>query len=266
VMAEAILYEKRIRLPLHVRSPPLRFLESYFEFENSLADADVFASLFNRAPARDWRNYRGFTRLIDLGDDLDHLLAGLGRHTRHHIRRAETRDGIEAHLLKDPTEPEVEEFLSFYDRFAATKGQPPSNRPQLQALRKAGGLALSLARNRDGEPFVWHCYLIKENRARLTHSASLFRLERDASRRAELGRANRLLHWADLVSFRSFGVECYDFGGWYGGSSDEALLKINSFKREFGGEVVEEWSSFRAGSRLGGAYLALRDLALRKNR
>lgn len=264
--AEAILYEKRIRSPLHFPSPHLRFVESYFESEASFADGDVFASLFNRAPAQDWRNYRGFTRLIDLRDDLDRLLAGLGKDTRYEIRRAEERDGIESMLLTEPTKEKAEDFIGFYDDFAASKELPPINQPQLHALRQAGGLTLSMARNRDGEPLVWHGYIVKQNRARLTHSASLFRLQGEAGRRAELGRANRLLHWRDLVSFRSLGFDCYDFGGWYGGSRNDALLKINSFKKEFGGDVVEEWSSFRAGSRLGAAYLALRDLALRNKR
>jgi hypothetical protein len=266
VTPEAILYEKRIRLPLNLPSPPLRFVESYFEFETSLADADVFASLFNRAPAQDWRNYGGFTRLIDLRGDLDRLFAVLGKDTRYEIRRAEERDGVESMLLMDPTKEEAEDFIGFYDDFAASKELPPINQPQVHALRQAGGLALSRARNRDGESLVWHGYIVKQNRARLTHSASLFRLQGEAGRRAELGRANRFLHWSDLVFFRSLGFACYDFGGWYGGSRDDALMKINSFKKEFGGDVVEEWSSFRAGSRLGASYLALRELALRKKR
>lgn len=53
------------------------------------------------------------------------------------------------------------------------------------------------------------------------------------------------------------------FGGWYLGSRNEALVKINAFKAAFGGEIVKEWSCFRAGSRLGSIYLALRDLMVR---
>jgi hypothetical protein len=265
-MGSEILYEKRIRLPLRIPSPALRFAESYFEFGSSPGAVDVLAALFNDTPTQNWRNYGGSTRLIDLGPNADRLLKGLGKNTRYEIRRADERDGVVTQLFIEPTAEEAESFVAFYDDFAASKGVPPINRPQLEALRKATALALSIARDPDESPLVWHAYVVRGSRARLTHSASLFRLERDANRRAELGRANRLLHWSDMMAFRSLAFDCYDFGGWYQGSRDEALLRINAFKGEFGGEIVEEWSSFRAGSRLGGSYLALRELALRRKR
>jgi hypothetical protein len=36
-------------------------------------------------------------------------------------------------------------------------------------------------------------------------------------------------------------LEAFDFGGWYRGTTDQALLKINEFKRGFGGQVVREY-------------------------
>jgi hypothetical protein len=37
-------------------------------------------------------------------------------------------------------------------------------------------------------------------------------------------------------------VSTYDFGGWYPGSQNEALLNVNRFKESFGGELVVQYN------------------------
>jgi hypothetical protein len=66
-----------------------------------------------------------------------------------------------------------------------------------------------------------------------------------------------------MLAFRGAGATSYDLGGWYGGTRDEALLRINAFKREFGGEVVLEWNAFLPLSTLGTVYLAARHVVRR---
>jgi lipid II:glycine glycyltransferase (peptidoglycan interpeptide bridge formation enzyme) len=261
-MADSIKYQKRIRLPFS--APAINFLECYFESVLSGGQADVFACLFRGAPVPDWRSYEGLTRLIDLRCELDELFAGLTKGTRYEINRARKSDGVETSVVSRPTEMQLEEYMDYYDQFAASKRVPTIHRAQVQALGVARKIALSFARRADGVVLASHAYIFNHARARLTHSASLFRLEQESAERAQIGRANRLLHWSDLVTFRAMGKQWYDLGGWYGGSHDEALLKINAFKKEFGGEVVKEWNSFDSGSKLGSLYLALRDLKLRR--
>jgi hypothetical protein len=65
------------------------------------------------------------------------------------------------------------------------------------------------------------------------------------------------------VGFRSLGLALYDLGGWYAGTSNSTLLQLNSFKEQFGGEVVMEWNSYSSHSTVGWLYLAARDLKLR---
>ncbi len=48
--------------------------------------------------------------------------------------------------------------------------------------------------------------------------------------RNAIGRGNRMLHWKDILAFKAEGKNVYDFGGWYAGQEDEALLRINQFK------------------------------------
>jgi hypothetical protein len=265
-MARSIKYARTFSLPFGIPTPALNFLECHFEFVPPADQADVFACLFVRKPVRAWKSYEGLTRIIDLTSDVDRLFAALPKRTRYEINRANKRDGVETSFISDPTEAHLDRFMDYYDDFAFSKGLPMINRPQLTAWRSTKALALSTARSPDGDTLACHAHLTNHARARLTHSASLFRLERDSTARAQIGRANRLLHWTDLTSFQGLGASRYDLGGWYEGSHNEALLKINAFKKEFGGEVVAEWSSFRAGSRLGSLYLTSRDWMLRRKR
>jgi hypothetical protein len=262
-MTTPVKYEKRVELPLRIRSPAVSVVECYFEPSHLAEHADVLACLFQPVPVPGWRSYEGSTRLIDLNSDLDSIFAGFTKSTRYEINRAGKRDGVETSLSPRPTDIELDDFMNYYDEFAATKGVPRIHRAQLQALASAKKLALSVARGVEGSDLAAHAYLVSHGRARLTHSASLFRMEEDAAARARTGRANRLLHWNDLTAFRSMGAAWYDFGGWYLGSSNEALVKINAFKAAFGGEIVKEWNCLRAGSRFGSLYLALRDLKIR---
>jgi hypothetical protein len=262
-MTTAVKYEKRVELPLSIPAPIVSVAECYFEFLHSAEQADVLACLFQRDPVPGWRSYEGATRLIDLNSDLDTIFAGFTKGTRYEINRANKKDGVETSLSSAPTDSELEEFMNYFDKFAATKGVPRIHRAQLQALASAKKLALSIARGEEGSDLAAHAYLVSHGRARLTHSASLFRMEEDAAARARSGRANRLLHWNDLTVFRSMGAAWYDFGGWYLGSRNEALVKINTFKAAFGGGIVKEWNCLRSGTRFGSLYLTLRDLMIR---
>jgi hypothetical protein len=259
-----IKYDKNIRLPFGIPAPAVSFLECHFEFSPPTEPADVFACLFHDEPVSDWRSYESSTRLIDLRSDLDRLFADFSKDTRYEINRANKRDGVETSIFVSPTETQLDEFMNYYDAFAASKGVRRIHRAQLRALGKARKVVLSVARGADGAILASHAYVLSHARARLTHSASLYRLEQGRSERAQIGRANRLLHWNDLVALRAVGASWYDFGGWYQGSHDEALLRINAYKKDFGGEIVREWSSFHSGSRVGSLYLTLRHVLLRR--
>jgi hypothetical protein len=47
----------------------------------------------------------------------------------------------------------------------------------------------------------------------------------------------------------------YDFGGWYAGTDDAALVAINRFKHGFGGSRVVEYNASRALTGLGRLYM-----------
>jgi len=173
------------------------------------------------------------TKLIDLQQTEDQLLAGFRGNTRYEINRA-GREGISATVGTD-----MDQFRSFYDQFCKIKNRPPST------LRGMTGywphLVVTIAGHR-GEPLVMHSYLAdpQTGRACFLHSASHYRAAEDAAVRNLAGRANRYLHFQDMLLLKRRGFAIYDLGGYAVQSTDPELLKINQFKDSFGGDLIAE--------------------------
>lgn len=199
------------------------------------------------------------TLTLDLSKDADALLQGLNRDTKYKIRRAEGKDQVVC--VQEPSAGEAlcRQFMSFYNEFALAKGVAPVSEIEFEARARAGALRFSRAVYRE-ETVVWHVHAATTERATLLYSASHFRDLDDADARAAIGRANRLLHWKDILACKSQGLAVYDFGGWYAGSEDQALLKINQFKEGFGGTRVEQVNAAMALTWRGWVYLKLRHL------
>jgi lipid II:glycine glycyltransferase (peptidoglycan interpeptide bridge formation enzyme) len=96
--------------------------------------------------------------------------------------------------------------------------------------------------SKNNEIETMHAYVISDNTARLHQSSSLFRTSDNPEYRNMIARANRLLHWDDILYFKNLGLKWYDLGGWYGGNTNKEQLAINIFKESFGGSQKEEYS------------------------
>lgn len=179
---------------------------------------------------------------IDLNNDLNVLMGDIKKDTRYEIRRAAEKDGFVYTFWSNGEADALARFCDFYDQFASLKRRSTINRTYLRCLAGAGLLDISLVGQTRDAPLVWHAYYRGQNRVLLLYSASLHRACSDASRRHLVGRANRYHHWRDIVRFKAEGFRLYDFGGWYEGNTDEEKLKINQFKKEFGGSVVRNFN------------------------
>jgi lipid II:glycine glycyltransferase (peptidoglycan interpeptide bridge formation enzyme) len=73
-----------------------------------------------------------------------------------------------------------------------------------------------------------------------------------------IGRANRLLHWEDILYFKQEGLSYYDFGGWSSDTTNLERQKINAFKESFGGVIIPQYSYYVPVSLLGKIFLAAR--------
>ncbi|HEX2829572.1 MAG TPA: hypothetical protein VHP37_24720 [Burkholderiales bacterium] len=222
------------------------------------------------APAVDVLTFRGrcaplgdeawspFSSLVhDLTVDPEKLFATFDSTARYEVRRAQSRDRLSTEFFTDPGAA-LDGFCAFYDVFARHKGLPPSYRRALRATCDAGRLVLTSA-SRDGSPLVWHAYVTDGRTAALLHSASHFRAA-SAANRALLGRANRWLHWRDMLGFKDMGVATYDWGGLFDDESVPEQASVNRFKRRFGGRPHRAYTAVAMLTVKGRAYRAVRSM------
>ncbi len=197
------------------------------------------------------------TLTINLNANEEQLLEGLNRDTKYKVRRAATKDQVECIHEPQASDALCREFHAFYEEFAVAKGLDRLPMEELLARARGGALRLSRAVHA-GTTIVWHVHAVTADGATLLHSASLFRQLDDNEARAIIGRANRLLHWRDMLAFKAEGKSVYDFGGWYAGQDDADLLRINQFKEGFGGQRADQVNAALALSWRGWIYLKLR--------
>ncbi|HKS38687.1 MAG TPA: hypothetical protein VJW76_15950 [Verrucomicrobiae bacterium] len=190
-------------------------------------------------PGARWKYFDNY--FVDLTQGTEQLSEQLNKDTAYKIRRARDRDQIVCEGC-DPRDPEVlDKFEEVYNPFAATKGLSRLDRAQIDSMAAAGVLDLSVAKDPNGTALVCHANYRDHRRATQMHSPSLYWKLSDSAARNTIGRANRYLMWSDMLRYKEQGLKCFDFGGWYSGTTDQALLKINEFKKGFGGQVVREY-------------------------
>jgi len=174
-----------------------------------------------------------YTKLLDLTPDEDEIIGAFSKTSRYEVRRARKES------MEFATVEAMEDFLKFYNEFAAAKNLPPMDEMILRAYWPHLRVT---SMGREGETFVMHAYVIdrEESRVNLIHSASGFRGMHDKDLRRLYGRGNRLLHLEDMLWFKREGFRCYDFGGYAHNTRDKSLAAVNEFKDSFGGRLVEE--------------------------
>ena len=195
------------------------------------------------------------TLVNDLSLEADAIMKAFSRTNRYEIRRAELNGELQAAFYTDPR-AHLARFYAFYDEFARQKKLPLAYRRRLDAAANAGQLVLSCASRRD-QALVWHAYITHGGKGALFHSASHFRtaLNGDA---AHIARANRWLHWRDMLNFKQHGLREYDWGGLFENESDPNHAGINRFKREFGGRPQRTYNGDVPVTIKGRAYLVMR--------
>ena len=196
------------------------------------------------------------TSAIDLTVPVEELSAPISKNTRYKIQRAE-REGFTPRLVTHPSVEEASLYAQYYDVFAQHKGLPACNRTKLQALCSSSALLLSSISCPEGNLLAAHAYVKDDSlgRVRLLYSASHFRGTADTAERNRVGRANRLLHWYEILTLKNLGFALYDLGGLPLDSSDPAKNSIAQFKLEFGGSPLIEYSGLIPTNFIGKALL-----------
>ena len=218
----------------------IRVAEFHFE-ESCGARADIMRHLWLPAPLAGFACEPSYTLVLDLTESPEALLAGMHHDTRYRIRRSQ-KETLHCEFWPAPGQQELNEFRAFYDDFAAHKHLVRMNRGRLEALWKGGWLELSRIRDAAGRVLIWHAYYRGQGRARLIYSASILKPGLDPSIRSLVGTASRYHTWRDMQHYQQQGLAVFDLGGWYGGVEDPEKLRINTFKRSFGGVVIKEFN------------------------
>src|SRR2546426_6905681 len=221
-------------------------------------DPKVDIVLYRRrdAPIADTR-YTSFLSLVSgLSDREDAIMDQFGKDCRYKIRRAETKDGLRTEFITDPAS-RLDEFRAFYDAFARQNSLEPSDRQWLLAACKARQLVLSSAAQ-NGEALVWHAHVMFGSTAGLQYTGSFFR-SRESNYRALVGRANRWLHWRDMLRFKETGIQRYDWGGLFKDESVPEHAGINQFKKDFGGQQERTYDCTVPVTLRGRIYITLCD-------
>lgn len=200
------------------------------------------------------------TRSIDLSQPADEIFRAMETDNRKSIRRSERRDALTYCYADHDDRAMLDEVADLHDRFAVLKGLPRTDRARLWAFWHARALDISLIRDALGNPLVWRISYRDSLRVRNLHNGSLHRTLSDSAQKNLVGRAHRYGVWRDILRFKDAGLKTYDFGGWYMGTTDADKLKINLFKKEFGGYIEKSFNCVGAGTLLGRQILRLLDL------
>lgn len=182
------------------------------------------------------------TLCIDLNQSEENLRKDMNRTTRYQINKA-GRDDLTIQHIKNPTKEDVAQFIRFFNPFAVKKGIEKSRTDKIDSLQEKNQLIISCVYHRNGEKLTSHLYIVSSGRVTMLYSASA-RLANNEIQPIEIGRANRYLHWHDILFFREKGYLVYDFLGLSMDENDEEQQNINKFKKGFGGREEYHFQSY----------------------
>jgi hypothetical protein len=210
---------------------------------------------------RGWQEYH--TCMNDLTRSEEEMLAAVNKAVRYQFRRSE-KDQIEIRFYTKKEigqSPELmETFADIYERMYQSKGSDTKlNVSAIQKYLEADGILFSAVWH-EGEMIVFHSYICDATDARLLHSASCFREE--SADQSMIGRANKRLHWEDILYFKKKELLRYDWGGI---SDFDNPNGIDEFKLKFGGDKITYYNVFAGNTLLGKLAVAAMRLMKRVN-
>ena len=182
-----------------------------------------------------------YTLLVDLRKPRTQLLADMDARTASRIRQAQETDKLQCQGC-DARDPKVlDQVEAMWNAFATAQNTPRLERSWLDQFSQAGSLDVVAAKNRGGKVLAYHLVYLAPRRARQLIAISPYQAVPSVGWRNAVSRANSLIHWYNFVALKERGIPCFDFGGWYPGSTDIRLLGMNAFKKGFGGKLVREF-------------------------
>lgn len=189
------------------------------------------------------------TLCIDLQKSEEQLRREMNKTTRYQINKA-GKDNLEIRYLDAPSKADILEFAAFFNPFAKEKGIELCREDKVRALQNSNRLVIGYVLHPSGRKLASHLYITDGDRATMLYSCSGRFTETDIPA-IEIGRANRYLHWQDILFFKKQQYRVYDFLGLSINEKDKDQQNINKFKKGFGGAEVYNYQSFVPQTKLG---------------
>lgn len=225
------IYQKqKIMSPIEKRILGIKVTEHWFEYNSNQSIFSINPQLYVKdEPRKSIFHIKKNCYAIanNLNISAEQLFAGFNKTYRYQIQKA-IKENITCTV-----ENNYEKFLAFYNPFAKEKGLSNVNMDHLTS--KEPNLLITFA-TLGSTVLVTHSYIIdkKLGVARLWLSGSS-RLEKDIDH-YQIGAANKLLHFKDMLYFKEKGFTTYDFGTY---EEEEQFQGLNKFKLSFGGEKLK---------------------------
>ncbi len=247
---------------IEIRRKTLVRHELWFDESWDKAAADLLVFYHWKEPVNPSAFAEVHSLEIDLTRESADIFKGFEASTRNQVNRA-AKDGVTFKCWPKPPRGTLDEFFSVLNAFAAERGLGSEEPVWMYEYAAQNALLLTQAASAEGQPLSWHSYARVGATVRQLHSMSATG-ELSPEQKRLAGKANRYLHWLDILECQKLGIERFDFGGWYAGTSDEKLLRVNAFKEQFGGVRTLRYHSMMTGSLKGVAYLSARRLLKRQ--
>ena len=208
--------------PIIKKGAPKADVHAYFQ-QSKFIKSKLKYSIYKRVK----------TLCIDLNKTEEELKKEMNKTTRYQINKA-GRDNLSVEHIIKPTNKDVQEFIVFFNPFAKEKGIELCLEDKIQSLKANDHLLISNVYHKDGRKLGSHLYMVDGIRATMLYSCSGRFTETDIPP-IQIGRANRFLHWQDLLFLKAENYKVYDFLGLSIDKKNKAQQNINDFKRGFGG-------------------------------
>ena len=220
----------------------IKISELFFENNYDKIDLDNCDIIIVSQSSKKTKNSLEYITLhIDLQKSEEILRSQIHKNTRYKISRCDRRDQLITTIIDNPTEKDLNTFIKFYNEFSKMKSLAPANKNKLHSLNEVGALSIGLIKDDKGSVLCSHSHIVSDQRARLLYSSSLYRGIKDSSKRNLIGRANRLLHWKEIIHYKNASCIIYDFGG-ISAINESEQDQIDLFKIAFGGDIVVEYN------------------------
>jgi len=188
--------------------------------------------------------------VIDLTEDIAEIDRNFRKSLRNEIKDAIKNYNIVTSFEQNVCDKLMSDFKDFYTFFSTKKSIPNADFSKLKRLKE--NIIISHAKHED-RYIAFHLYLKNTKKLRLLYSASLLSEDKDDLKL--IVRANKLLHFKDIVSAKEMDYLEYDLGGV--ALCEQSLDGINKFKLGFTKNITTTNNFLISNSSLGKIFLLL---------